>query len=187
MIRSISLVISAVLAAPSTLTDLIDFPVKNTTHSSHEYTGYVKVDPKDYVVETRRSVGDATREPVDMVGVDVTTLATYEYESKLLRWYVTLDKKFRYRDLPHTKQGVYAPGPVKARITKKDLCAREWAKDDICQCTGKVYFGTWSSIMLEKEQKLAVRKGGSVPCSVKSFGGTDPVPGVKKECYCEHK
>jgi hypothetical protein len=152
-----------------------------------EFIGFNKFDPKDYEAETKQSVGNQTTEKVNMMGVDVTLMMSYEYKTKLLRFFGALDKKFAFANIKDSKMAPWAHGKKKVHITKSDLCAKEWAKDDMCHCQGNVYFGTWSSIMEEKEQKMKFKENvnGTVKCSNSEFG--DPLAGAKKECYCEHK
>jgi hypothetical protein len=76
-------------------------------------------------------------------------------------------------------------------ISQADKCGEEWASNDWCDCQGKVYFGTWSSIMLDKEQKYNMQEvKAGIQCSQDNFdfGENGPLmPDLKKECYCEHE
>jgi len=152
-----------------------------------EFIGFNKFNPDDFTAETLRAIGNDTTERVNMVGVDVTLLMSFEYKTKLLRFFGALDKKFAWADHTDSTGAPWAHGKKKVHITKSDLCAKEWAKDDLCHCQGNVYYGTWSSIMEEREQKMKSKMNvnGTVKCGNAEFG--DPFEGTKKECYCEHK
>lgn len=36
--------------------------------------------------------------------------------------------------------------PLRVDIKISDMCAEEGGKNDMCTCTGKVFYGTWDSI-----------------------------------------
>ena len=139
------------------LQELISTHGKDRSHNSNEYTGHVKFDPRDWETQTAKSVGNYTHEKVDLIGAEVTVLTSYEYDSGLLRVFGSIDKKFQWaqkEERPRSKKQV----KKKVYITSADKCASEWDKDDLCTCSGSVYFGTWGSIMLETEQSMIEKR-----------------------------
>ena len=174
-----------------TLDDLVTERPAGRAHHSNEYTGHVKFDPRDWESQTAKSVGNYTSEKVDLVGGDVTVLTSYVFDTGFMRVFGTIDKKFKWAknnqsflqhdNIPISKKDI----KKKVMITEADKCATEWDEDDTCKCSGNVYFGTWGSIMLEPEQKMVEKKvDQEIKCSRQAFGD-DPLPEMKKECYCE--
>jgi hypothetical protein len=156
---------------------------KDRSHNSNEYTGHVKFDPRDWEAQTAKSVGNYTMEKVDLVGAEVTVLTSYEYDTGMLRVFGSIDKKFKWAD--KVQRPIKKQAKKQVYISQADKCALEWEKDDICKCNGSVYFGTWSSIMLDAEQSMVEKSvDKEIKCDRKSFGD-DPVPGARKECFCE--
>ena len=97
-----SIAIAASLAAatmaqlPIPLDQLIKSKVSGKKHSSNEYTGWAKFDPRDFETMAAQSVGNYTTEKIDLIGAAVTVLTSFEYDSNYLRIFGTLDKKFRW-------------------------------------------------------------------------------------------
>ena len=59
--------------------------------------------------------------------------------------------------------------------------------NDICKCTGTVYYGTWDSIELSTWKQFASAEvNGEIECKNSSFVDGDPVWGSHKTCFCKH-
>lgn len=56
----------------------------------------MEFNPNKYASEVSKSVGTYTNEKVNLVGADATILASYEYGTKFLRIFASLDKKFSW-------------------------------------------------------------------------------------------
>jgi hypothetical protein len=52
-----------------------------------------------------------------MIGIDTTILGAYEYDTKLLRWFVTLDKKFQFHNITESKPTEVSRGRTKVEIS----------------------------------------------------------------------
>jgi len=70
------------------------------------------------------------------------------------------------------------------KISLSNFCAREGGA---CSCKGKVYFGTYKSIMQEADPmfgRVVTKNRNQVTlCNKTVFG--DPLPAQRKDCYCE--
>jgi hypothetical protein len=75
---------------------LLEDQTGSQTHDSIEYYAHMEFNPNKYASEVAKSVGSYTNEKVDLIGADATILASYEYGSKLLRIFASLDKKFSW-------------------------------------------------------------------------------------------
>ena len=97
--------------------------------------------------------------------------------------------------IPGTRKQCFCEHEQVIDIGPEDKCAEEnnlavdgqpVEIDDMCQCTGTVYYGTWESIELSGMKEFAKQEvNGQIKCDNESFG--DPVWGTHKSCYCQHK
>lgn len=83
-------------ALPLPLDQLVNTRTVGKAHSSNEYTGWAKFDPRDFETSAAKSVGNYTTEKVDLIGADVTILTAFEYDPGYLRVFGTLQKKFKW-------------------------------------------------------------------------------------------
>jgi hypothetical protein len=111
-------------ALPIPLDQLINAPFSGKAHTSNEYTGWAKLDPRDFETLAAQSVGNYTNEKIDLIGAGITILTSYEYESGYLRVFGTLDKKFRWHQesnpnsfTPKSSTAVVKDGKKKVYIT----------------------------------------------------------------------
>lgn len=77
--------------------------------------------------------------------------------------------------------------PLPVDIKQSDKCADEGqeGKNDICKCTGTVYYGTYDSIEADVQKMAQKDVNGEIKCENSAFG--DPLYGTKKECFCKHQ
>ena len=63
---------------------------------------------------------------------------------------------------------------------KRKPCAKE---GENCKCNGRIYFGTWKSIMINVKQDYAFKDSKRVgKCTNTQFGVEKR--GYKRKCYC---
>jgi len=75
------------------------------------------------------------------------------------------------------------PMERKFNVTRMQVCAKEWAKNDYCHCNGTVVYGSFNSIMKNNPARLSARNSTSkIRCNNRVFG--DPVHGIVKSCFC---